>query len=371
MSSPVHDLAKKFFGFGENPGVIKIILPSVSQKREVSLKCANYPLFEYEISPDDMFSAIRVYSLLTSIYGEIVELYSHNEIILKPGYNQIFIGGPPTNSFIYHALKNAPIHYSENNVNRIIHGRNGSYEIGFSTPDQGSRWITEDYSLISRRKKNQNIELIISGLRAYGQVATYEFLNEEKFYRDISDVLDCDGFQVLVKITVQGKACVEWKIIEKVKWDNSTLESSIIPGKKIKGEYDVFLSYNSKDKMPVKEIAEKLKQRGILPWLDQDDLLPGMDWQETLEKQIRKIKSAIVFFGKHGEGPWQHQEIQAFVRELVKRKCPVIPAILPDCGGEPVLPLFLESKVKVDFRNKDNDPIEQLRMGILSGPGSF
>jgi hypothetical protein len=213
--------------------------------------------------------------------------------------------------------------------------------------------------------------LIISGLRAYGQLATYEFLNEEKFYLDILDLLDADGFQVLVKITVQGKACVEWKVIEKVRWDSRVLEDSLIREKKIKGEYDVFLSYNSKDEKPVKEIAEKLKQRGILPWLDQDDLLPGMDWQETLEKQIRKIKSAIVFYGKNGEGLWHHQEIQAFVRELVKRKCPVIPAILSDCEGDPILPLFLESKVRVDFRNKDIDPIEQLRMGILSAPGSI
>jgi len=371
MASDLHVLAKKFFGFGENPGTIKIILPGVPHNRKVSLRCKNYPLYKYAYCPDDIYSAFRVHSLLTSIYGEIVEVYSHNDFKFKPNNNRIFFGGPPTNIFIRNAIKDAPIRYGEDMVNRIIHGTKGSYKIGFSTTDLKSRSIIEDYSLISRYKKEKDIELIISGLRAYGQLETCKFLNEEKFYLDIRDYLDYDGFEVLVKITVQGTACVNWEIIEKVRWDNSTLESSIIPGKKIKGEYDVFLSYNSKDKMPVKEIAEKLKQRGILPWLDQDDLLPGMDWQETLEKQIRKIKSAIVFFGKHGEGPWQHQEIQAFVRELVKRKCPVIPAILSDCGGEPVLPLFLESKVKVDFRNKDNDPIEQLRMGILSGPGSF
>jgi hypothetical protein len=170
MSYPVHDLAKKFFGFGENPGVIKIILPSVSQKREVSLRCANYPLFEYEISPDDMFSAIRVYSLLTSNYGEIVELYSHNEIIIKPGYNQIFIGGPPTNSFIYHALKNAPIHYGESNVDRIIHGEKGSYEIGFSSPDPSSRWITED-TIQAKEKSEYRIDYFrASGLWAVGYI---------------------------------------------------------------------------------------------------------------------------------------------------------------------------------------------------------
>lgn len=369
MADNLYVLAKKFFGFGDTPGSIKIILPGVPHKRKVSLRCKNYPLYKYAYCPDDIFSAFRVHSLLKSIYGEIVEVHSHDDFKFKPNNNRIFFGGPPTNIFIRNAIKDAPIRYGEDMVNRIIHGTKGSYKIGFSTTDLKSRSIIEDYSLISKCKNNNIIELIISGLRAYGQLATSEFLNEERFYREIDDVLDSDGFEVLVKIPVQGKACVGWEIIEKVRWDSSALEDTLIREKKRKEEYDVFLSYNSEDKIQVKEIAEKLKQRGILPWLDQDDLLPGMDWQETLEKQIRKIKSAIVFFGKHGVSRWQHLEIQAVQRKHVNQKCPVITAILPDCESDPELPLFLEGIQKVDFRNKDNDPIDQLRMGILSAPG--
>jgi hypothetical protein len=34
------------------------------------------------------------------------------------------------------------------------------------------------------------------------------------------------------------------------------------------GDYDVFLCHNSKDKKHIKAIAQRLKERGILPWLD-------------------------------------------------------------------------------------------------------
>ena len=34
-------------------------------------------------------------------------------------------------------------------------------------------------------------------------------------------------------------------------------------------DFDVFLSHNSKDK-PVRQIAAKLRERGITPWLDEE-----------------------------------------------------------------------------------------------------
>jgi len=368
MASKIYDLARQFFGFGEGPKNIKIILPSVSQKREVSLRCENYPLFDYEISPDDMYSALRIHSLLTSIYGDIVEVYSHNDIRTRPSHNNIFIGGPPTNSFSFQAVKNAPIRFGGDNVNRVFQGKERDYKIGFSSADQESRWITEDYSLISKRKKGKNIEFIIAGLRAYGQVATYEFLNEEDFYLSVQDISRFDSFQILVQIIVDRKTCSGWKVIEKTMWDPDISDSCIIQDKKKRGQYDVFFSYNSNDKKIVKEIAEKLKNMGILPWLDQNELRPGMDWQEILEKQIKNVKCAAVFIGKSGKGPWQNVEIKALIQEMINRQSLVIPVILPDCEGEPEIPYFLKSKVKVDFRIKYPDPIGQLRLGILATP---
>lgn len=137
----------------------------------------------------------------------------------------------------------------------------------------------------------------------------------------------------------------------------------------VKNEFDVFLCYNSTDRPAVIEIGKKLKQRGILPWLDEWELRPGLPWQRALEEQIGKVKSAAVFVGQNGIGPWQDMEQAAFLRQFVKRACPVIPVLLPDCPEKPKLPIFLENMQWVDFRKSDPDPMEQLIWGI-TGKGS-
>ncbi|HXX77488.1 MAG TPA: toll/interleukin-1 receptor domain-containing protein, partial [Ktedonobacteraceae bacterium] len=64
-----------------------------------------------------------------------------------------------------------------------------------------------------------------------------------------------------------------------------------LQGKIATGDFDVFLYHNGKAKLQVKEIGEKLKEQGILPWLDEWELPPGLSWQQGLEKQIKRIKS--------------------------------------------------------------------------------
>ena len=77
-----------------------------------------------------------------------------------------------------------------------------------------------------------------------------------------------------------------------------------------------------------------------------------------------RIKTVAVFIGKRNTGPWQDAELDAFLREFVKRKCPVIPVLLLDCGQQPALPVFLQSMTWVDFRQPDPDPMRQLIWGI-------
>lgn len=128
--------------------------------------------------------------------------------------------------------------------------------------------------------------------------------------------------------------------------------------------FDVFLCHNNKDKPEVKKIGEQLKKRGILPWLDEWELRPGFPWQRLLEEQIEQIKSAAVFVGKDGVGPWQQLEMDAFLREFVNRGCPVIPVLLEYAPQEPRLPLFLRGNTWVDFRKQDPNPFKQLIWGI-------
>ena len=129
-------------------------------------------------------------------------------------------------------------------------------------------------------------------------------------------------------------------------------------------KFDVFLCHNSQDKPEVIKIARQLKQQGLKPWLDVWELPPGKSWQELLEEQIEDVKSAAVFVGSSGLGPWQKREMRAFLNEFVNRGCPVIPVLLENAPQEPKLPIFLQALTWVDFRHSQSNPIERLIWGI-------
>ncbi|HJS84663.1 MAG TPA: TIR domain-containing protein [Acetobacteraceae bacterium] len=128
--------------------------------------------------------------------------------------------------------------------------------------------------------------------------------------------------------------------------------------------FDVFLCHNSADKPAVKRIGERLKQRGVLPWLDEWELRPGQAWQPVLEEQIGWIRAAAVFVGAAGFGPWHKQEAYALLREFVERGSDVIPVLLDDAPSDPELPRFLRGNMRVDFRKREPDPLDQLIWGI-------
>lgn len=139
---------------------------------------------------------------------------------------------------------------------------------------------------------------------------------------------------------------------------------STLGGKVATGHYDVFLCHNNKDKGIVKKIGLKLKEHGLLPWLDEWELRPGIPWQKILEQQIQNVKAAAVFVGENGVGPWQDMEQAAFIRQFVQRECPIIPVVLPTCKQPPQLPYFLTGMTWVDFRKTTPNPIQQFIWGI-------
>lgn len=137
-----------------------------------------------------------------------------------------------------------------------------------------------------------------------------------------------------------------------------------LAAKREAGRFDVFMCHNSADKPAVRTVARALRAGGVLPWLDEWELPPGQPWQPLLEQQIEHIRSAAVFVGRAGVGPWQEQELYGFLREFVARRAPVIPVLLPDAPSAPELPLFLRAMTYVDFRQQEPEPLARLIWGI-------
>jgi hypothetical protein len=83
-----------------------------------------------------------------------------------------------------------------------------------------------------------------------------------------------------------------------------------------------------------------------------------------LEEQIETIKAVAVFVGEKGIGPWQNEELRAFLCAFVERRCPVIPVLLPEASKQPKLPVFLRNRMWIDFRQEEPNPINQLLWGV-------
>ena len=143
---------------------------------------------------------------------------------------------------------------------------------------------------------------------------------------------------------------------------DSAAAATVLRGKEEAAEFDVFLCHNWKDKPAVRDLAQRLRARGLRPWLDERQLRPGERWQPALEAVIAKIPAAAVIIGSE-MGPWQAQELDAFLRQRSKRRCVVVPVLLP--GPHPEnLPLFLDAMTWVDLAATEPDPIDRLVWGI-------
>jgi small GTP-binding protein len=137
-----------------------------------------------------------------------------------------------------------------------------------------------------------------------------------------------------------------------------------VKAKHAAGKFDVFLCHSSKDKDQIRRVAKQLEAASILPWLDDNEIRPGLSWLEALQQQIGSIASAAVFIGASGIAPWQELETEALLVQLARRRIPIIPVLLADAPSVPALPLILETLHWVDFRCAEPDPFDQLMYGI-------
>ena len=235
-------------------------------------------------------------------------------------------------------------------------------------------WKLRDYQhgrALLRRLHSQYPEIPVILTTGYPEFTAGSWDDaSKKFSQDIENLRA--RYSNLKKIIIKGKSEAGGREFIDILLDEAQHWIDLKP-KNEQGKYfDVFLCHNSEDKARVKIVGEKLKREGIVPWLDEWELQPGLPWQRVLEDQIENIKSAAVFVGSNGIGPWQKMELEGFLREFVEREisCPVIPVILPGCEAPPRLPPFLRGMTWVDFREVEPDPIEQLIWGITGRRGN-
>lgn len=98
----------------------------------------------------------------------------------------------------------------------------------------------------------------------------------------------------------------------------------------------IFLSYATEDKTCVEEIYRELSAAGFIPWMDERDILPGEQWELSLEKAIRNsdIFLACLSENSFSKRGWIQKEIR-FALNAWSRMLPtdifLIPVRLDAC----------------------------------------
>lgn len=112
----------------------------------------------------------------------------------------------------------------------------------------------------------------------------------------------------------------------------------------------VFLSHASQDKATVRGLCERLKSDGFDPWLDEERLLPGMNWDMEIEKALRASDVLLLCFSnlsvsKEGYIQREFKRAKRYQEEKPEGTIYLIPVRLDKCE----LPYDFKDVQFVDF----------------------
>ena len=113
----------------------------------------------------------------------------------------------------------------------------------------------------------------------------------------------------------------------------------------------VFLCHASQDKPVVRELYQKLlNESWIDPWLDEERLLPGQDWNLEIEKAVESSDAVIVCvsntsISKEGYVQKELRQVLNIALEKLEGAIFVLPVKLEDC----TLPRQLKDKQALNY----------------------
>ncbi len=112
----------------------------------------------------------------------------------------------------------------------------------------------------------------------------------------------------------------------------------------------IFLSHASQDKPAVRRLSQRLKADGFDPWLDEERILPGQDWNLEIEKAMRLSGAILLCFSalsvaKEGYIQREYKRAMQYQEEKPEGTIFVIPVRLDDCA----MPHFIQELQWVDY----------------------
>lgn len=133
--------------------------------------------------------------------------------------------------------------------------------------------------------------LVGYGILKDGRNALESVLEAAKHFVGSDGKKDCDA--LIQELQVHSK---EQKQISsnQLESNSKVITTSDITPSENQHQLKVFLCHSSTDKPIVRKLYQKLHAEGIAPWIDEEDLLPGQDWQQEIPKVVRAADVVLV-----------------------------------------------------------------------------
>lgn len=131
----------------------------------------------------------------------------------------------------------------------------------------------------------------------------------------------------------------------------------------------VFLSHASPDKPLVQEVAAALARRGILTWLDVQELRVGGDLSRALSRAVETQSVLVVFLSENAlDRPWVHEELEAALAledQARAAGAPYLP-VMPVYLGDPLSLVRRHPLLRSRWLHPDGDRVD--RLGFAASP---
>jgi len=135
-----------------------------------------------------------------------------------------------------------------------------------------------------------------------------------------------------------------------------------------KRKLKVFLCHASQDKPVVRELYQRLlAESWIDPWLDEERLLPGQDWNLEIEKAVEASDAVIVCvsgtsIAKEGYVQKELRRVLDVALEKLEGEIFVLPVRLDDCE----IPHRLRERQFLDYfpKSKQAAAYDRLKAGL-------
>jgi glucokinase len=129
-----------------------------------------------------------------------------------------------------------------------------------------------------------------------------------------------------------------------------------------KDEYDIFISYSSRDAGTARLLHEYLTEMSYQVWLDKIEVIAGDDIIQKVFDGIKKSRFFVILLSRYStQSKWVREELSAArIRELEEGKITILPILYEDCK----VPESLTSKKYIDFRHSIQQGLEDLKADL-------